>query len=390
MMNTIHPGALTNGRIGKVPCGISFGSPEQRLGSFQMDRPWETCAVVNGDSWIWNGGKNIKSINTCIQMLVGCAVGDGNLLLNFGPEPDGAITPKVRETYQGIGKFLKEYGESIYKTRGGPYKPGHWGGATRRGNTVYLHITQRWPGGVLELPPLPAKVVSATTLTGGTPAIEQTPEKLVIALGPEHHTIPDTIVKLVLDKDAMSIKPIDTLRGKTLTTDAKVTASSTSNPKSARGAPETVVGYSWETGKVRKQFGEESDEKSVHINRHTGKNWSEEKIDAIRKNIGNKHRGHFWRFWHPADDDKQPWIALDLGRKVAFSKIGIRELFGQVRGFDIQISEDGADWKTIYHGDTMDNFFVDLGEPRSARHIRFVIKGNNGESPSICMIDVFE
>jgi len=389
MMNTIHPGILTNGRVGKIPAGVSFGSPEQKLGSFQMDRPWETCAVINGTSWIWNGGEDIKSVNTCLQMLIGCVVGDGNLLLNFGPEPDGTITPRVKEVYLGMGKFLKKYGESVYKTRGGPYKPGHWGGSTRRGKNVYLHITERWPGGVLELPALPAKVVSASALTGGKPTIEQGNGKLVVRLDPKDHKIPDTIIKLTLDKDAMGIAPIETLRGETLTTDAKVAASSSSNPKSKRGSPLTVVEYSFESGKIKKEYGEESDDDKVHINRNTGKKWDSAEVARIKKMLGGTHHGHFWRFWEPKANDKQPWLEVDLGKPKTFTGVGVRELYGQVRGFEIQAFVGGK-WKTIHKGDTLDDFFVHLKKPVTARRVRIVILGNNGEIPNIVSFDLFE
>jgi alpha-L-fucosidase len=389
MMNKLQPGILTNGRIGKVPCGVSFGSPEQKLGSFNMDRPWETCAVVTGYSWIWNGGDDIKSLDTCLQTLVGCAVGDGNLLLNFGPEPDGTLTPKVQELYQGIGGFLKEYGESIYKTRGGPYKPGRWGGATRQGKSVYLHITQRWPSGVLELPALPAKIVSAECLTGGEVEYTQTADQVVIKIDPKYHRIPDTIVKLTLETDAMDIEPIETMQGLTLTVDAQVTASSSINLNSKKGAPETVVSYSFETGKVKKEFGEESEVKEIKINHQTGKTWTKEEKDRILQLVGSNHRGHFWRYWQPKPNDKQPWIELDLGHSETFSKVGIRELFGQVRGFKIQ-AWDGNEWKTFYQGNTMDTLFVDLGESITAQRVRLVILGNNGEVPNLVEFDLFK
>jgi len=389
MMNKTHPGILSNGRIGKVPCGVSFGSPEQKLGSFNMNRPWETCAVVNGTSWIWNGGEDIKSLNTCLQMLVGCAVGDGNLLLNFGPEPDGTVTPKVQELYHGIGSFLKEYGESIYKTRGGPYKPSHWGGTTRRDNAVYLHITQRWPSGILKLPALPAKIVSAECLTGGKVKYKQTADTLLIKIDPKDHHTPDTIVKLTLNKNAMSIEPIKTLRGLTLTTDAKVTASSSINPNNKKGAPETVVSYSIETGKIKKEFGEESEVKKIAINHQTGKKWTNEERERILRILGKNNRGHFWRYWQPKPNDKQPWIELDLGRSETFSSVGIRELFGQIRGFKIQAWKNKK-WETFYEGDTLDTLFVDLGKPITAQRVRLVILGDTGETPNLVEFDLFK
>lgn len=389
MMNRIHPGALSNGRIGRIPYGVSFGCPEQKLGVFQINRPWETCAVVNGCSWIWNGGEDIKSVNTCLQILIGCAVGDGNLLLNFGPEPDGTITPAVKTAYLAMGRFLKKYGESIYKTRGGPYKPGHWGGATRRGKTVYLHITERWPVGALELPPLPAKVLSCEALTGGKPECIQTADKLVVKLDPKSQAVPDTIIKLTLDKDAMSIEPIATPKERTLVTNAKITSSSSVNPRNRRGAPEAVGVYSFESGEVGKEFGEVAEVEKIDIDHDASRKLAPKEEERLKRLIGKTARGHFWRFWKPKADDKKPWIEMDLGKPVTFSKLEVRELYGQVRGFELQAFIDGK-WQVFYNGDTLDDLFVHFAKPMKAARVRLVILGNNGEVPSFVLFDLFE
>lgn len=69
-----------------------------------------------------------------------CAGGDGNILLNVGPQPDGEINAEQVGCLRKVGAWVAENEESIYGTRGGPYKPGKWGGSTRRENTIYLHI----------------------------------------------------------------------------------------------------------------------------------------------------------------------------------------------------------------------------------------------------------
>src|SRR5438309_8937851 len=69
--------------------------------------------------------------------------------------------------------ILRNYGESIYGTRGGPYLPGDYGVSTYRDKTVYLHIMND-SGKRLRLPPLPAKVLSCSVLTGGYATCAQT------------------------------------------------------------------------------------------------------------------------------------------------------------------------------------------------------------------------
>ena len=389
MIRECQPGAIYNGRAWGGKHGLAFGSPEQRLGSFNMDRPWETCAVIHDAYWFWNGGKNIKSLNMCLGMLIDCASGDGNLALDFGPCPDGTIFPTIKERYLGMGQWLKKYGETIYKTRGGPYKPGLWGGSTRNGKNVYLHIIQEWPGGILELPPLPAEIKKCEALTGGEPAFEQTPEKLIIRLDAKYHQKPDTIIVLTLNRDVMSIEPIDTMiNGKTLTVNARASASSSVNKNFHRGAPETVVSYSFETGKIAKHFGEESSEDRIDINRAVKCPFSEEEKARVKEIIGRSQYGHFWRFWMPVKNDKQPWLMLDLWKPVVFSRVGIRELYGQIRGYKLQYL-DGDEWKTFYEGKRVDQLQIQLQKPVTARKVRLLITETDGNPPSIVKFDLF-
>jgi alpha-L-fucosidase len=129
-----------------------YYTPEQHLGSYDDQRPWETCMTL-GTQWAWKPNDAIKSVAQVLAILANCAGGDGNLLLNVGPMPDGRIEPRQVEVLQGVGAWLKQNGESIYGTRGGPYKPGDYGCSTRRGNTVYLHIL-KWDADTVTLPGL--------------------------------------------------------------------------------------------------------------------------------------------------------------------------------------------------------------------------------------------
>lgn len=56
-------------------------------------------------------------------MLICGTGGDGNVLLNVGPRPDDVIDPEQANRLKKVGDWLAKYGESIYATRGGPYKP---------------------------------------------------------------------------------------------------------------------------------------------------------------------------------------------------------------------------------------------------------------------------
>ena len=401
MIKKISPGYISNGRVGRPSNGVIFGSPEQRLGEFNMSRPWETCAVIEDSSWIWDGGYNIKSPEICLNYLINCAAGDGNLLLNFGPTPEGEIIPRFREVYKYIGDYLKKYGGTIYNTRGGPYKPGFWGGSTRRGKTIYLHITEHWPSGELTLPPLPAKVLSCKALTGGKPSFEQTDKHLKIKLVPKFHNSDDTIIALTIDKDVMDIKPIGTpAAAPSFTVNAKVTASSTHYhakgvPRNNCGLPASMIPYTVDKGIIELHFGEEPQKKK------RGKHYQPiipakgcreltPKEKKLAETLAHHTYGDFRRWWRPAPDDKKPWAIVDMEHPVTFQLVRISDYFGHVRGFELQYDDNGT-WKTFYSGGPMNNFVLRMPKPITTSKVKLIItKMNEGWiPPAITKFDLY-
>jgi alpha-L-fucosidase len=212
LVRTLQPALIINNRLDmgtrqdyndqRILPNADYATPEQRVGAFDDQHPWETCMTI-GNQWSWKPGDSVKTSQECIRILVQCVTGDGNLLLNVGPMPSGEINPHQVEVLKEVGAWLKKYGESIYATRGGPYKNGNWGGSTRKGSVVYLHIMQ-WKDGQLTLPPLDAKITRSTVLTGGRSKVSQTQERVVVTVPVGAKQKPITIVKLELDRPPSS------------------------------------------------------------------------------------------------------------------------------------------------------------------------------------------
>jgi alpha-L-fucosidase len=116
-----------------------FATPEQQVGRFDTSTPWESCITLC-TQWGWKPDDKLKTEEECIHTLVRTAGGDGNLLLNVGPKPDGTIEKRQAERLREIGDWLKKYGDTIYETRGGPVPPQEWGVTTWKGNRIYLHV----------------------------------------------------------------------------------------------------------------------------------------------------------------------------------------------------------------------------------------------------------
>jgi len=127
-----------------------FATPEQEVGAFDNRYAWETCMTI-GEQWAWKPNDKLKSTKECIHTLLQTIGGDGNLLFNVGPMPDGRIEQRQVDRLKEIGQWLSLNGEAVYGTRGGPYLPTEEMVSTHRGNKVYLHLLGK-PAKKLVLP----------------------------------------------------------------------------------------------------------------------------------------------------------------------------------------------------------------------------------------------
>lgn len=122
-------------------------SPDAKIGTL----PLETCETING-AWGYNASdQRFKSTRDLIHYLVRAAGANANFLLNVGPMPSGEIQPEFRERLAAVGAWLREHGDSIYGTRGGPMPSRPWGVTTQNDTHVFLHILD-WPDRLLPLP----------------------------------------------------------------------------------------------------------------------------------------------------------------------------------------------------------------------------------------------
>lgn len=161
--------------------------------------PLETCETMN-DSWGFNiTDRNYKSSKNLIQYMVKAACYNANFLLNVGPMPDGTIQPEFTDTLALMGKWLQQYGATVYGTRGAISTPKTWGGFTQKDKTVYMHILQKQEGDYIFIPELKQKVKKATSFDGKTVIkFKQQPEGTFIYLNGVSWDAIDTILELQL------------------------------------------------------------------------------------------------------------------------------------------------------------------------------------------------
>ena len=278
------------------------------------------------NQWAWGGPEDgVKSFEACLNMLIGCAGGDGNLLLNVGPMPTGEIPPDQVGRLKELGAWLAKYGESIYATRGGPFKPGDYGASTRKGNTVYLHIRE-WAEEVLRLPALPAKILRSRVLTGGTAEVRQSPMGIEVSVPAPDRQPLDTIVALELDGDAIRIPAISVPVLPSLSLNAVATASNVYQQQAQYGPDKAVDGR-----------------------------------EDTR--------------WATDAGTTAAWLQLDLGRPMTFSRAVVKPAYpelGRIRQFRIEHLV-GGQWQPCYAGARMQAKLNARFEPVTAQRVRLNI-----------------
>lgn len=285
----------------QLPVG-DFDTPEQRIGGFQLDRPWETCMTICRQ-WAWKPNDTMKSLDECLHTLLRVNGGDGNLLFNVGPMPDGRIEPRQVERLKEMGAWLARHGEAVYGTRGGPWKPTARIASTRKDNKVFLHILQRPASGPVVLPAPPQAVRSARMHNGPQAG-------LATSGGLLHITIPDgawdkvaTVIELTLDGPAMAVAPLEQSLG-TVIRGTKASASAVFGNEPQYAADKAIDGDS-----------------------------------ATR--------------WATPAGTSTCWLRLDFPAATTLAGVEIDEEFAsprsRVRRFELQVMDGGA-WRTVHSG----------------------------------------
>jgi alpha-L-fucosidase len=247
--------------------------------------------------------------------------------------PTGQIETRQIARLAEMGAWLQRYGETIYGTRGGPFMPGTWGASTCRGDTVYVHILN-WKGieSKLILPPLPARIVKCSMLTGGSASVKRTRKAIQIAVPASARQEPDTIVVLQLDKPAFDLQPV-----------------SMEGPGMVKG------------GRARAS--------NVHQNDPT---YGPDK--AIDGNESTR--------WATDGGTHQAWLAIRLPKRVKVGQVTIKEACGnRVQSFVLEYRHD-KEWKPCLKGATIGEDFHAKFPPVTAQEFRLNIL-NATEGPTI-------
>ncbi|MFM2241385.1 MAG: hypothetical protein RLZ97_240 [Verrucomicrobiota bacterium] len=330
MAREIQPDIVINNRTGHPG---DYDTPEQRIGGFQIDRPWETCMTIC-QQWAWKPDDRMKSLKECIQTLVRTNGGDGNLLFNVGPMPNGEIEARQIDRLKEMGAWLEKNGSAIYGTRGGPWKPSSNMVSTRKGDKVFLHFLRK-SSGTISITAPPVAIRSARMLNGPAIGIIVKGDTLGFEIPESAWDDIDTIVELTLEGDSMSIAPLKPSTQSSIP-GAKASASVIYANDAAYAAAMVLDGD----------------------------------LDTR---------------WATPEGTKQCWLQIDFAAETRFSGIQIEEAYAghasRVRKFELQ-KKSGDRWETFHRGGALGAHFKATFAPVTTTAIRLNIL-DASEGPTI-------
>jgi alpha-L-fucosidase len=215
-IKNIKPDLIVNNRLGKEIAAVEnrkidrskmigdYDTPEQVVGRLNMTTPWESCFTIC-NQWAWKPNDKMKSLNECLAILSKTSGGNGNLLLNTGPMPDGRMEARQVQRLREIGSWLTFNGEAVYGTLGGPYQPNEMFATTRKANKLYLHVIKTDTVSI-SLKNIPGrKIMKSYVLGGENIIVEKGAEVFTLMLPASRTAKTEYVIVLELDASAETV-----------------------------------------------------------------------------------------------------------------------------------------------------------------------------------------
>jgi alpha-L-fucosidase len=329
--------------------------------------------------WAFGYPENDRDGREFIKLLAMSICRDGNFMVRVAPRPDGSFEPHHIAALREIGAWLKNFGESIYGTRGGPYEPGTWGGSSRKHNSIYLHILQNTHDGKFYFPALPdsSRIASVTLLNNAT-AISWSNTNGVFAVNipsdiASDRTVPDRIVKISYDTgyDTLSIGYTDIDNRRFRYTESFCCKKIHPEATARAWHNSSAVPFN-----------------SLYRNANAGD--PEELLIASSGSNGDSKRYSFREknipFWMPPDwfecpSNSCPYttvqLTVDLGLPRTVSETAICEKGRRIHNWSLEyMDETSSEWRQLYLGinDELGMFDYRFQHPVTARKFRITMQ----------------
>lgn len=115
----------------------NYVTPERKIPDVPPTKAWESNIPL-AKNWGFCANDEFKSFAEILKSVVKVVAMGGNIILGFGPKPDGTLSNEAKAILKPLGTWLATFGDGIYETRpvDAPLPRGWY--ATKKGHRLYL------------------------------------------------------------------------------------------------------------------------------------------------------------------------------------------------------------------------------------------------------------
>lgn len=143
----------------------NYVTPERKIPDVAPTKAWESNIPL-ANNWGFYPNDVFKPFSEILTSFVKVVAMGGNLILGFGPKPDGTLSNEAKAILTPLGEWLEQFGEGIYETRPVEMEvPEGWYLTQKDGNIYAFHEKGHTTPWLVEN--LPKKLESIIDLSSG-------------------------------------------------------------------------------------------------------------------------------------------------------------------------------------------------------------------------------
>lgn len=369
MVKSLQPGIIVNNRLdvmhtdeshGYIGPNSDYATPEEFVAGLSYI-PWETCTNL-GHQWAWKWNDTPRPLKEVRETLLRCVGGNGNLLLNVGPDSLGVIPPDFEARFRELGQWIGQHASSIYGTTSGLFTPTKDYISTTRLGKTYVYFFRKKASFVL---PKPVHPIRKITFINGQPVGFQVQGDSLI-LTPSADIPADEVVGVEIQFTSSPVAgetnyPHSTSGSLAYRKPVRASSSVAQMLHDPSAVVDDQSATHWKLGRRT--------DVNLHAYYGSNVNYRGNEISALFQDSG--------------------WLEVDLGKEESVSRIRVEEyvFFGSsFSHFEVQAFVNGQ-WKTLASDTKMGKWEKTI-DPVHARKFRLLVYGANG-MPGISEFQLF-
>ena len=357
MNNRLYPLTPDESHAYVGSCGM-YATPEQFVGGYG-EVPWETCSTSSTSrQWAIRYNDPPRPAEELIWETIGAAGGNGNMLMNVGPDSLGVILPAYVDRLAEVGAWIEAHEGILYGTSCGPWKPCSEYVSTVKGKLAYLLLKE---GGPITLPFSRSIRIASASIEGAPVEFTAGKDSISFSVPSEYVGKPNVAIRLELSKAlGRNFKPLSPAGTSGSVAYGKPSKASSSLSDVYMHCPSSAFDDNWGTSW------------------RPGRNCSLEDNDI------------YGRYVHYTDPETGKYfnddavLEVDLQKALSISSFSVmpkddrKDVDFNTGRFRIEYRHHGV-WIVAAHTNCINEEWCGEFEPVKARHWRLVIEdGSNG------------